>query len=393
MTGTEAYNKMQESVKMVELAFDDNNPKKYKRIPLSEVPFLGAGVWGIAELLKEKSIKEAIEQTPELYAAVNIHGRGHMTNTKDGSGLLLGTITDEHGIVGQMRFLPYTDVSNNTNVSSGAVVCAVAAVGVAFYVIEQRVISVYDKLDNIERSIEVKSESALRARYQALYKIFKEYPYYADNESARNAKLNQITRAEDCSGDIFEEYKDKLKKLSDKNPNKKHIEKMIAYIYYLLAAVKVYSLANYLEILYSDNFQEGLISSKKEDVENMLNDYYEVCNNFWEYIKRQGEKNGKVADFLYEVGINCIKSIGSFSSKSYSAVNYMPSVSSDTVSDGFKFLFTLKEQTKYKPIYDEMLGDTTLGEVGLDRFDSLNKLVNEDNSFAIDGTYLYLLAS
>lgn len=393
MTGNDVYKKIQNSIEMIDISFDDgNSAQKYKKIPLSEIPFLGVGVTGIVNVLKGKNAGAMSDSVQDVYVAINPHGRGHMADAKDGLGKI-GAVVDEHGIVGQMRFVPYKVTNDNSNTSAAAVVCAVAAVGVACYVIEQRVDNVYDRLDSIERHLEIKSESALKARYKGLYKIFKEYPYYADNEAAKSAKLNQIIRAGECAGDIFEEYKGNLEELCKKSPNEKRINKMIYYIYYLLSAVKVYSLANYLEILYSDTFEEGLISSKKEDVENMLKDYHAVCNDFWNYVKKQGEKNGKVADFFYNFMLSSIKTAGSMALKSnysYSPAAATPSVSSELVSDSFKLLFETKEQIKYEPFYKEMRGEETLSEVGLDRFDYLNKLSNEDNSFIIDGNFIYL---
>ena len=397
MSNNDVFEKVKDSVHMVEFSFDGNQPQKYKKIPLTEIPFLGAGVAEIAELLKEKAIKEAKGQTPELYATVNIHGRGNMTKTKDGSGLLLGTITDEHGIVGQMRFIPYNALNDNSNVNANAraVICAVAAVGVAFYVIEQRVNSVYEELESIERSIEVKSESALVSKYKILYTVFSEFPYYAEKDALKNAKINQIVRAGDSANDIFEEYKSKINCIFMKEPNKKNIEKMMKYIYYLLASIKVFSLANYLELLYGDgDFQQGLIMSKKATIENMLDEYYEVVDKFWNYIQKQGEKKGNIADILCKAGTETIKTLV-FSSKNLSY--YTPDLPNSLVaiqtSENFRLGFSALEQIKYKPYYDEMMGDITIREVGLDRFDYLNELANEDNSFIIDGTCLYLLVS
>ena len=394
MTGNDVYKKMQDSVEMIDISFDNGNTsQKYKKIPLSEIPFIGAGVAGIVNVLKEKNAGATQENTQELYVAINPHGRGHMADAKDGLGKI-GAVVDEHGIVGQMRFVPYNVTNDNSNANAAALVCAVAAVGVACYVIEQRVNNVYDRLDSIERHLEIKSESALIARYKVLYKIFKEYPYYAENEVAKSAKLNQINRAGECAGDIFEEYKGHFEELCKKSPSEKRINKMIYYIYYLLSAIKGYSLASYLELLYDgNNFQEGLILSKKEDVENMLTDYSKVCNSFWEYVKKHGEKRGEKADFIYNVGMNSIASFGSMLTKNHSSVNVTPYYSSNLISDGFKTLFQAAEMNKYQPIFEEMLGAETLSEVGLDRFDYLNELANEDNSFVIDGTYLYLLAS
>ena len=360
------YEDMFKTLSLVELEFPGYEKRKYRKIPFEDIAFEGSLFAFISS-----EIKKTKQKAPDdIYKVIIPGGKGRLREFNDGSGLS-GIVVNEKGkIIEQARLIKVDSLSDSGVLLSS--VSAVAAVSVAYYVFKKNVLEIKNQLNNLEQILMIQDEAKLESAYRDLVDLFDEYPLVLNNKDLLNAKHQKVLDYLERVSQLITQHKRTIVSiLNSPNFNKGTVDKLDYYLQYYLLSIKVYSMAVFLEILYSENYNHLYILKKKNDILKLKEEFHQILNIIdnspHEYFKQKSEKYGKRAELVFPYageGIGCLIALVPSCSYSYELK---------------KRVAILKQNEKNK-------------EYGIERFDLLECIANTDYGYFLDENYLYLIA-
>lgn len=361
------YDDMFKTLSMVELEFPGYEKRKYRKISLEDVAFEGT----LFAFLSSEIKKTKLKAPDDIYKVIIPGGKGKLREFNDGSGLS-GIVVDEKGkIIEQARLIKVDSLSNPEVLLSAA--SAVAAVSVAYYVFKKNVLEIKDQLNNLEQILMIQDEAKLESAYRDLKDLFDEYPILLlSNKNLLQPKHQKVLDYLERVSQLITQHKRTIESiLNSPNFNKDTVDKLDYYLQYYQLSIKVYSMAVYLEILYSENYNHLYILKKKNDIIKLIEEFHQILNAIdntkMECYKKNSEKYGKAAEWVSPIAGEGIGSILA-------------------LAPALRYTIELTKRIEIIKQNENLL------EYGLERFDLLECIANTDYGYFLDENNLYLLA-
>ena len=263
------------------------------------------------------NIKTIMEQNPKtsgnLYRITNLGKNDSLKAMRDGK-TFWGSIKKSDGSSTMAKLKEVN--SNNVMVLDPTVMM----MSVALAGIEQELGEIKELSKQIFSFLEHEKESEIESDLEILNRSISDFRFNLEDEKylinnhkqvmdiKRTANKNMLFYKKEIKDDLS---KDKL--FTTNNSMNSIIEDIQKKFRYYRLSLYIYSFSTFMEILLLGNYKNDYLLSKKEELDELDNEYSEVFNNALEYVKKNANKSleGNVLSGLGSAG----KAIGNLAEK------------------------------------------------------------------------------
>ena len=263
------------------------------------------------------NIKTIMEQNPKtsgnLYRITNLGKNDSLKAMRDGK-TFWGSIKKSDGS-STMAKLKEVNPNNVMALDPTVMMMSVALAG-----IEQELEEIKELSKQIFSFLEHEKESEIESDLEILNRSISDFRFNLEDEKylinnhkqvmdiKRTANKNMLFYKKEIKDDLS---KDKL--FTTNNIMNSIIEDIQKKIRYYRLSLYIYSFSTFMEILLLGNYKNDYLLSKKEELDELDNEYSEVFNNALEYVKKNANKSleGNVLSGLGSAG----KAIGNLAEK------------------------------------------------------------------------------
>jgi hypothetical protein len=263
------------------------------------------------------NIKTIMEQNPKtsgsLYRITNLGKNDSLKAMRDGK-TFWGSIKKSDGS-STMAKLKEVNPNNVMALDPTVMMMSVALAG-----IEQELGKIKELSKQIFSFLEHEKESEIESDLEILNRSISDFRFNLEDEKylinnhkqvmdiKRTANKNMLFYKKEIKDDLS---KDKL--FTTNNSMNSIIEDIQKKFRYYRLSLYIYSFSTFMEILLLGNYKNDYLLSKKEELDELDNEYSEVFNNALEYVKKNANKSleGNVLSGLGSAG----KAIGNLAEK------------------------------------------------------------------------------
>lgn len=263
------------------------------------------------------NIKTIMEQNPKtsgnLYRITNLGKNDSLKAMRDGK-TFWGSIKKSDGS-STMAKLKEVNPNNVMALDPTVMMMSVALAG-----IEQELGEIKELSKQIFSFLEHEKESEIESDLEILNRSISDFRFNLEDEKylinnhkqvmdiKRTANKNMLFYKKEIKDDLS---KDKL--FTTNNTMNSIIEDIQKKFRYYRLSLYIYSFSTFMEILLLGNYKNDYLLSKKEELDELDNEYSEVFNNALEYVKKNANKSleGNVLSGLGSAG----KAIGNLAEK------------------------------------------------------------------------------
>ena len=263
------------------------------------------------------NIKTIMEQNPKtsgnLYRITNLGKNDSLKAMRDGK-TFWGSIKKSDGS-STMAKLKEVNPNNVMALDPTVMMMSVALAG-----IEQELGEIKELSKQIFSFLEHEKESEIESDLEILNRSISDFRFNLEDEKylinnhkqvmdiKRTANKNMLFYKKEIKDDLS---KDKL--FTTNNSMNSIIEDIQKKFRYYRLSLYIYSFSTFMEILLLGNYTNDYLLSKKEELDELDNEYSEVFNNALEYVKKNANKSleGNVLSGLGSAG----KAIGNLAEK------------------------------------------------------------------------------
>ena len=263
------------------------------------------------------NIKTIMEQNPKtsgsLYRITNLGKKDSLKAMRDGK-TFWGSIKKSDGS-STMAKLKEVNPNNVMALDPTVMMMSVALAG-----IEQELGEIKELNKQIFSFLEHEKESEIESDLEILNRSISDFRFNLEDEKylinnhkqvmdiKRTANKNMLFYKKEIKDDLS---KDKL--FTTNNSMNSIIEDIQKKFRYYRLSLYIYSFSTFMEILLLGNYKNDYLLSKKEELDELDNEYSEVFNNAVEYVKKNANKSpeGNVLSGLGSAG----KAIGNLAEK------------------------------------------------------------------------------
>ena len=263
------------------------------------------------------NIKTIMEQNPKtsgnLYRITNLEKNDSLKAMRDGK-TFWGSIKKSDGS-STMAKLKEVNPNNVMALDPTVMMMSVALAG-----IEQELGKIKELSKQIFSFLEHEKESEIESDLEILNRSISDFRFNLEDEKylinnhkqvmdiKRTANKNMLFYKKEIKDDLS---KDKL--FTTNNSMNSIIEDIQKKFRYYRLSLYIYSFSTFMEILLLGNYKNDYLLSKKEELDELDNEYSEVFNNALEYVKKNANKSleGNVLSGLGSAG----KAIGNLAEK------------------------------------------------------------------------------
>ena len=263
------------------------------------------------------NIKTIMEQNPKtsgnLYRITNLGKNDSLKAMRDGK-TFWGSIKKSDGS-STMAKLKEVNPNNVMALDPTVMMMSVALAG-----IEQELGEIKELNKQIFSFLEHEKESEIESDLEILNRSISDFRFNLEDEKylinnhkqvmdiKRTANKNMLFYKKEIKDDLS---KDKL--FTTNNSMNSIIEDIQKKFGYYRLSLYIYSFSTFMEILLLGNYKNDYLLSKKEELDELDNEYSEVFNNALEYVKKNANKSleGNVLSGLGSAG----KAIGNLAEK------------------------------------------------------------------------------
>ena len=263
------------------------------------------------------NIKTIMEQNPKtsgnLYRITNLEKNDSLKAMRDGK-TFWGSIKKSDGS-STMAKLKEVNPNNVMALDPTVMMMSVALAG-----IEQELGKIKELSKQIFSFLEHEKESEIESDLEILNRSISDFRFNLEDEKylinnhkqvmdiKRTANKNMLFYKKEIKDDLS---KDKL--FTTNNSMNSIIEDIQKKFRYYRLSLYIYSFSTFMEILLLGNYKNDYLLSKKEELDELDNEYSEVFNNALEYVKKNANKSleGNVLFGLGSAG----KAIGNLAEK------------------------------------------------------------------------------
>lgn len=263
------------------------------------------------------NIKTIMEQNPKtsgnLYRITNLGKNDSLKAMRDGK-TFWGSIKKSDGS-STMAKLKEVNPNNVMVLDPTVMMMSVALAG-----IEQELEEIKELSKQIFSFLEHEKESEIESDLEILNRSISDFRFNLEDEKylinnhkqvmdiKRTANKNMLFYKKEIKDDLS---KDKL--FTTNNSMNSIIEDIQKKFRYYRLSLYIYSFSTFMEILLLGNYKNDYLLSKKEELDELDNEYSEVFNNALEYVKKNANKSleGNVLSGLGSAG----KAIGNLAEK------------------------------------------------------------------------------
>ena len=263
------------------------------------------------------NIKTIMEQNPKtsgnLYRITNLGKNDSLKAMRDGK-TFWGSIKKSDGS-STMAKLKEVNPNNVMALDPTVMMMSVALAG-----IEQELEEIKELSKQIFSFLEHEKESEIESDLEILNRSISDFRFNLEDEKylinnhkqvmdiKRTANKNMLFYKKEIKDDLS---KDKL--FTTNNSMNSIIEDIQKKFRYYRLSLYIYSFSTFMEILLLGNYKNDYLLSKKEELDELDNEYSEVFNNALEYVKKNANKSleGNVLSGLGSAG----KAIGNLAEK------------------------------------------------------------------------------
>lgn len=263
------------------------------------------------------NIKTIMEQNPKtsgnLYRITNLGKNDSLKAMRDGK-TFWGSIKKSDGS-STMAKLKEVNPNNVMALDPTVMMMSVALAG-----IEQELGEIKELSKQIFSFLEHEKESEIESDLEILNRSISDFRFNLEDEKylinnhkqvmdiKRTANKNILFYKKEIKDDLS---KDKL--FTTNNSMNSIIEDIQKKFRYYRLSLYIYSFSTFMEILLLGNYKNDYLLSKKEELDELDNEYSEVFNNTLEYVKKNANKSleGNVLSGLGSAG----KAIGNLAEK------------------------------------------------------------------------------
>ena len=263
------------------------------------------------------NIKTIMEQNPKtsgnLYRITNLGKNDSLKAMRDGK-TFWGSIKKSDGS-STMAKLKEVNPNNVMALDPTVMMMSVALAG-----IEQELGEIKELNKQIFSFLEHEKESEIESDLEILNRSISDFRFNLEDEKylinnhkqvmdiKRTANKNMLFYKKEIKDDLS---KDKL--FTTNNSMNSIIEDIQKKFRYYRLSLYIYSFSTFMEILLLGNYTNDYLLSKKEELDELDNEYSEVFNNALEYVKKNANKSleGNVLSGLGSAG----KAIGNLAEK------------------------------------------------------------------------------
>lgn len=263
------------------------------------------------------NIKTIMEQNPKtsgnLYRITNLGKNDSLKAMRDGK-TFWGSIKKSDGS-STMAKLKEVNPNNVMALDPTVMMMSVALAG-----IEQELGEIKELSKQIFSFLEHEKESEIESDLEILNRSISDFRFNLEDEKylinnhkqvmdiKRTANKNMLFYKKEIKDDLS---KDKL--FTTNNSMNSIIEDIQKKFRYYRLSLYIYSFSTFMEILLLGNYKNDYLLSKKEELDELDNEYSEVFNNALEYVKKNANKSleGNVLFGLGSAG----KAIGNLAEK------------------------------------------------------------------------------
>lgn len=263
------------------------------------------------------NIKTIMEQNPKtsgnLYRITNLGKNDSLKAMRDGK-TFWGSIKKSDGS-STMAKLKEVNPNNVMALDPTVMMMSIALAG-----IEQELGEIKELSKQIFSFLEHEKESEIESDLEILNRSISDFRFNLEDEKylinnhkqvmdiKRTANKNMLFYKKEIKDDLS---KDKL--FTTNNSMNSIIEDIQKKFRYYRLSLYIYSFSTFMEILLLGNYKNDYLLSKKEELDELDNEYSEVFNNALEYVKKNANKSleGNVLSGLGSAG----KAIGNLAEK------------------------------------------------------------------------------
>ena len=263
------------------------------------------------------NIKTIMEQNPKtsgnLYRITNLEKNDSLKAMRDGK-TFWGSIKKSDGS-STMAKLKEVNPNNVMALDPTVMMMSVALAG-----IEQELGEIKELSKQIFSFLEHEKESEIESDLEILNRSISDFRFNLEDEKylinnhkqvmdiKRTANKNMLFYKKEIKDDLS---KDKL--FTTNNSMNSIIEDIQKKFRYYRLSLYIYSFSTFMEILLLGNYKNDYLLSKKEELDELDNEYSEVFNNALEYVKKNANKSleGNMLSGLGSAG----KAIGNLAEK------------------------------------------------------------------------------
>lgn len=260
-----------------------------------------------------KTIMEQNPKTDNLYRITNLGKNDSLKAMRDGK-TFWGSIKKSDGS-STMAKLKKVNPNNVMALDPTVMMMSVALAG-----IEQELGEIKELSKQIFSFLEHEKESEIESDLEILNRSISDFRFNLEDEKylinnhkqvmdiKRTANKNMLFYKKEIKDDLS---KDKL--FTTNNSMNSIIEDIQKKFRYYRLSLYIYSFSTFMEILLLGNYKNDYLLSKKEELDELDNEYSEVFNNALEYVKKNANKSleGNVLSGLGSAG----KAIGNLAEK------------------------------------------------------------------------------
>lgn len=260
-----------------------------------------------------KTIMEQNPKTDNLYRITNLEKNDSLKAMRDGK-TFWGSIKKSDGS-STMAKLKEVNPNNVMALDPTVMMMSVALAG-----IEQELGEIKELSKQIFSFLEHEKESEIESDLEILNRSISDFRFNLEDKKylinnhkqvmdiKRTANKNMLFYKKEIKDDLS---KDKL--FTTNNSMNSIIEDIQKKFRYYRLSLYIYSFSTFMEILLLGNYKNDYLLSKKEELDELDNEYSEVFNNALEYVKKNANKSleGNVLSGLGSAG----KAIGNLAEK------------------------------------------------------------------------------
>lgn len=365
------------------------NNEKNLSIPIAELSTLGAGISSLVPEFNTVA-QTAVFSTSGLYRVANASTGDVLKIAKNGNAW--GSLKTSTGKSKMAQFAEVDPVSVTTH-SVAAFNPSTMLMAAALYSIEKQMSEIAETQKQIMTFLEIKDESDVEGDMETLNELIKNYKFNWDNDRYVTSSHKMVMDIKRKARSSMLSYQKRvtevisLKKIMVAQDQVKSefidIEKKLKY--YRLN-LYTYSLATMMEIMLGGNYKEDYISSNKEEIKKMSEDYRKLFEKSSKYIEELSTSS---------VETNVLKGIGAFGKAVGDFIGSIPLVKEGPVDefliDNGTQLEKNAKNMEMKVVHQLAAVENPGTSIFIDKMEDMIQIYNHTEQIYIDDEKLYLV--
>lgn len=365
---------------------EDTDLDNYKRIPITEIGSIGAGMSSLPTVFRTATA-QMVTSTGNLYELTN---GITLKAASDGSGLLRGFEMGANGISQQGLFKSVeglnTTVKTTMPINPATMCMAVAIIGLDKKM--DRIIEIEQKLLD---HIVAKERAQLRNNIDFLSEMLRDYKFNWNNDRFLNSNHVMALQIKREAGAYIKKYRELIEKglvinglVKGDADIKKAIKKVSWDMNEYQIAVYLYAFASFIEVMLKGNFNSEYLKEVSERIEYNSMQYRELYTKAYNKLlyKADATVESQVLGKLSAIG----KAAGNLAAKS-PALDLLDV--DDALKKGSKKLSRINSSKKAKELRRLESKQAVYVRPFLDNLSIVDKAYNEPKQIMFDDKYIY----